>query len=240
MAFFNNVTVENEEILEKRKSELKASLKGLEGEQKDILNKFKAIKSKAKPSDRNINYNFLVKDDREEFLDLLDTMYSYVKRSEENFKKNSGLISGITKAIDWLTGTKFQNEVKKPIKEYINFVVTEYGKIREMGKDKQIAQTNSAAKLVKLMYVNMGVVQNNVKKYIQYRYAKNNSGFKTENQINIQDYEYAFLKILFSIAGIRSENTDLNNSKDKGIFERLVTNTIRTIEMEYHLMSKSY
>ena len=86
----------------------------------------------------------------------------------------------------------------------------------------------------------MGVVQNRVKKYIQYRYGKNNKDLKTENQINIQEYEKVFLKILFSIAGVRSAGADLSTNLSSGIFERLVTNTIRTIKEEYGVASKMY
>lgn len=241
MSFFNNVSMEDEEILEKRKSELKASLKGLEGEQKDILDKFKAIKNQAisKTTGRNINYNFLVEKDRKEFLGLLDAMYSYVKKSEDELKDSGKFFLCLNKAKDWLAGTRFKSEVREPIEEYITFVVNEYKRIGGISKDNQKARINSAVKLVKSMYVNMAVVQNSVKKYIKYRYAKNNDS-KTENQIDIKEYEMVFLKILFSIAGIRSEGTDLNTSLDKGIFERLVTNTITTIRREFGVNSKSY
>lgn len=90
------------------------------------------------------------------------------------------------------------------------------------------------------MITNMGVVQNKVKKYIQYRYGKDNKGLKAENQINIQEYEKAFLKILFSIAGVRSAGADLSTNLGSGIFERLVTNTIRAIKEEYGVASKIY
>lgn len=236
------LTAEEEEILERRKKELKNSLKkGLEGEQKDILSKFRTIKENAiKKTGRNVNYNFLVKKNRDEFLSLLDDMYSYVKNSEKKYNNNNEFVTGINTAVDWFTGTKFENEVKKPIEEYINFVVKEHTRIQGISKDNLKDQINSAVKLVKSMITNMGVVQNKVKKYIQYRYGKNNKSLKTENQINIQEYEKAFLKVLFSIAGIRSEGTDLNSSLDKGIFERLVHNTIIAIRNEFGVHSKSY
>lgn len=249
MGFFKSkneselLTTEEEEILEKRKKELKNSLeKGLEGEQKEILNKFKTIKRKAlsQSGKRNINYNFLVEKDRNEFLSLLDDMYSYVKNSEKEYKNSSQFITGVNTVVDWFTGTKFENEVKKPIEDYINSIVKEYAKIEGVSKDNNAERKNRAAKLIKLMITNMGVVQNRVKKYIQYRYGKNNKDLKTENQINIQEYEKVFLKILFSIAGVRSAGADLSTNLSSGIFERLVTNTIRTIKEEYGVASKMY
>ena len=247
MGFFKSkneselLTTEEEEILEKRKKELKSSLKSLGGEQEEILNKFKAIKRKAlSKTGRNINYNFLVEKDRNEFLSLLDDMYSYVKNSEKEYKNSSQFITGVNTVVDWFTGTKFENEVKKPIEDYINSIVKEYAKIEGVSKDNNAERKNRAAKLIKLMITNMGVVQNRVKKYIQYRYGKNNKDLKTENQINIQEYEKVFLKILFSIAGVRSAGADLSTNLSSGIFERLVTNTIRTIKEEYGVASKMY
>ncbi len=236
------LTTEEEEILERRKKELKNSLGSLEGEQENILKKFKAIKEKAlsKSGKRNINYNFLVEKDRNEFLSLLDDMYSYVKNSEKNYKNSSEFITGVNTVVDWFTGTKFEKEVKRPIEDYINSIVKEYAKIEGISKDNEAERKNCAAKLVKLMITNMGVVQNKVKKYIQYRYGKDNKGLKAENQINIQEYEKAFLKILFSIAGVRSAGADLSTNLGSGIFERLVTNTIRAIKEEYGVASKIY
>ena len=243
MGFFKSesLTIEEEEILEKRKKELKSSLKSLGGEQEEILNKFKAIKRKAlSKTGRNINYNVLVEKDRNEFLSLLDDMYSYVKNSEKKYKNSSQFITGVNTVVDWFTGTKFENEVKKPIEDYINSVVKEHVKIEGISKDNKVERTNRAAKLTKLMITDMGVVQNKVKKYIQYRYGKNNKDLKAENQINIQEYEKVFLKILFSIAGVRSAGANLSTNLDTGIFERLVTNTIRYIKKEYGVASKMY
>lgn len=243
MGFFKSesLTIEEEEILEKRKKELKSSLKSLGGEQEEILNKFKAIKRKAlSKTGRNINYNFLVEKDRNEFLSLLDDMYLYVKNSEKKYKNSSQFITGVNTVVDWFTGTKFENEVKKPIEDYINSVVKEHVKIEGISKDNKAERTNRAAKLTKLMITDMGVVQNKVKKYIQYRYGKNNKDLKAENQINIQEYEKVFLKILFSIAGVRSAGANLSTNLDTGIFERLVTNTIRYIKKEYGVASKMY
>lgn len=243
MGFFKSesLTIEEEEILEKRKKELKSNLKSLGGEQEEILNKFKAIKRKAlSKTGRNINYNFLVEKDRNEFLSLLDDMYSYVKNSEKKYKNSSQFITGVNTVVDWFTGTKFENEVKKPIEDYIDSVVKEHVKIEGISKDNKVERTNRAAKLTKLMITDMGVVQNKVKKYIQYRYGKNNKDLKAENQINIQEYEKVFLKILFSIAGVRSAGANLSTNLDTGIFERLVTNTIRYIKKEYGVASKMY
>ena len=48
------------------------------------------------------------------------------------------------------------------------------------------------------------------------------------------------MKILFSIAGVRSAGANLSTNLDTGIFERLVTNTIRYIKKEYGVASKMY
>lgn len=232
----DNVKDENEALdydeelaLRQRKTELAEQLrdrKQIQKDQKPIFDKFKTIKSKI----NDTSYNLLKGSGRKDFLELINEMYKYVKKQEG---KKRGLLSKVGHKIgDKLKNTTFVDYVQTPIIDFTNGLDKYFNSIVRL-EDGSEDQKNFTLECMKWAQAQSKIVQLSVKKYIQYRYKKDNPGKEAvEDMKNIQDYEEVFLKVLFSIAGVRSISNKRLPSHP-GIFDRFVFNTVKHLKGTY-------